>query len=113
MKEQMEKHSANITKVLEDVAAVQNDVTAVQNDVSSVQDDVTEVLGSNITKVLEDVERNSADITSLGARGHWCAYQNDWRTVGTITYDSITFSDSNMNIRVPEYVNLDSCPPVP
>ena len=52
----------------------------------------------NITAVQDDVERNSADITSLGVRGHWCGYQSYWDTLGTITYDSITFSDSNMNI---------------
>ena len=33
-------------------------------------------------------------------RGHWCAAHNSdaWSKVGTITYDRITFSDSNMNI---------------
>ena len=74
----------------DDVAAVQNDVTSVQNDVTAVQDDVTSMAA--------DMERNSADITSLGVRGHWCGYQDYWSTVGTITYDSITYSDSNMNI---------------
>ena len=62
-----------------------DDVAAVQNDVAS---------------MAADVERNSADITSLGVRGHWCAArtQNYWTRTGTITYDSITYSDSNMNI---------------
>ena len=73
----VERNFANITKVLEDVAEVKDDVAAVQG----------------------DVQRNSADITTLGVRGHWCAEQEGpWRTVGTITYDNIFFSDSNMNI---------------
>ena len=41
MKDQIERNSANITQV--------------QNDVIAVQDDVAAVLGSNITKVLVDV----------------------------------------------------------
>ena len=78
---------------------MKDDVAAVQGDVAAVQGDVTAVLGSNITKVLEDVVRNTADITSLGLRGHWCGEQDGpWNTVGTITYDSITYSDSNMDI---------------
>ena len=77
MKDQIERNSANITKVLDDVTAVQDDVASVQ----------------------EDVERNFADITSLGVRGHWCATSyGPWTTVGTITYDSLSYSDSNMNI---------------
>ena len=48
MKDQIERNSANITQVQNDVASVQNDVTAVQGDVAA-------VLGSNITKVLVDV----------------------------------------------------------
>ena len=74
----------------DDVAAVQNDVTSVHNDVTAVQDDVTSMAA--------DMERNSADITSLGVRGHWCVVQDHWNTVGTITYDTITYSDSNLNI---------------
>ena len=83
----MERHSANITKALEDVAAVQDDVAEVQGDVAAVQ---------------EDVKRNSAVITTSARRGTWCGKQVSWRTVGTITYDSITYSDfNNMSIAAP------------
>ncbi len=92
--EDVEKNSANITKVFEDVAAVQGDVAAVKGDVAAVQDDVV--------SVAEDVERNSAEITTLGVMGSWCAARTSyWSTgnIGTITYDSLTFSSSNnMNL---------------
>ena len=78
--EDVERNSANITNVLEDVAAVQGDVAALQDDVVAVAD---------------DVESNSAAITTLGVLGSWCATKNDWSTVGTITYDILTYSDSN------------------
>ena len=44
------------------------------------------------------IESLSSQIDSLGVRGHWCGEQDSWRTVGTITYDTIYYSDSNMNI---------------
>ena len=61
-----------------------------KDDVAAVQNDVTSMAAG--------VKRNSADITILGVMGHWCGYKFIWDTVGTITYDSITYSDSNMNI---------------
>ena len=75
-----------------DVEDLTEEVDGVQVDMGAVQDDVVAVAA--------DVERNSADITTLGTMGHWCGEQDGpWSTVGTITYDSITYSDSNnMNI---------------
>ena len=104
MKEQFTAVQNDVTAVQNDVAAVQNDVTAVQNDVTAVQDDVAAVKGDvatvqdDVVTVAGNVERNSADITSLGVRGSWCGEQDDWGSVGTITYDSIFYYDSNMNI---------------
>ena len=66
-----------------------------------------EQMASIITSMSEEreqqefqIESLSSQIDSLGARGHWCATrtQDDWRTPGTITYERITYSDSNMNI---------------
>ena len=90
LQEEVDVVQSDVAAVQGDVAAVQGDVAAVQGNVTAVQDDVAAFTGN--------VERNSADITTLGVRGHWCAEQNWWDTVGTITYDSITYSDSNMNI---------------
>jgi len=81
----------DVAVVQADVASNQGDIAVIQGDVSAVQDDVVVVAG--------DVERNSADITTLATFGTWCGEQYRWATVGTITYDSITFSASNnMNI---------------
>ena len=53
-----------------------------------------------------NVEENSDDITSLGLRGHWCGYRYLWETgPGTITYERITYSDSNMNTGTPLDIN--------
>jgi len=88
-----------------DVAAVQSDVAEVQSDVAEVQSDVAEVRGDvaavqdDVVAVANDVGRNFADITTLGTRGIWCAFKyGPWTTGGTITYDSITFADSNLDI---------------
>ena len=71
LKEQFERQlEANITKVTKDVTAVQDDVTAIQDNVSK-----------------------------LGTLGHWCAYKDGkQREIGTIDYDALTYSNSNMNI---------------
>merc|ERR1711860_392085 len=59
-----------------------------------------------ITNVFEDVvslitsyQQQEFQIESLGARGTWCGYQDgSWSKVGTITYDRLTYSDSNLNV---------------
>ena len=73
LQDDVEENSANITKVFEDVATVQD----------------------NVVVVAADVERNSVDITTLATTGTWCGYQDYWSPVGTINYDSLTFSASN------------------
>ena len=91
--------------MFEDVSAVQADVASNQGDISEIQDDITEIqedvsaVQDDVIVVAADVERNSADITTLATFGTWCGVQNDWDTVGTITYERITFSASNnMNL---------------
>ena len=86
LQEDVEENSAIITKVVEDVTMIQGDVAAVQDDVIAVEGDVW---------------RNSADISTLATTGTWCGYQDVWNKVGTINYNSITFSASNnLNIAV-------------
>ena len=115
----VERNSANITKVFEDVAAVQEDVAAVHNEVVVVAEDV-EKNAANITIVFEDVVsltnsyqqqaikidsltssdlHQASQIQSLGLRGAWCGHKETWTTDNSlITYDTLTFSDTNMNI---------------
>ena len=52
------------------------------------------------------IESLSSQIDSLGARGHWCGVKSIWSTIGTITYDRRSISDSNMDItRTPLDIN--------
>ena len=91
MEKNIMRNEEKITAVQADVGTNQGAITEIQGDVVAVQDDVIVVAA--------DVERNSADITTLATMGHWCGFREDqWNTVGTITYKRITFSASNMNI---------------
>ena len=115
----VERNSANITIMFEDVAAVQEDVATVQGDIVIVAEDVVTVkddvatVQDNIIAVGEDVasltlsdQQQAAQIQSLGTRGTWCGYQDVWSPrYDTITYDSLTFSDSNMNTGTPLNIN--------
>ena len=80
----------------EDIEFNQLKTDLLSRDVEDLTDDVAAVQ-DNVVEVAADVEMNSADITTLATFGTWCGYQDSWTTVGTITYDSLTFSDSNMN----------------
>ena len=41
-------------------------------------------------------EEQASQIKSLATRGSWCAYKNGpWTSVGTITYDRLSISDTN------------------
>ena len=82
-----------IADILERMEEMEKNIMSNQEKITAVQDDVV--------TVAEDVERNSANINSLGARGSWCAARSkdSWSTdYSTITYDVLTYSDSNMNI---------------
>ena len=93
MKDQVERHSADITKIFEDVAAVQNEVTAVQEDVITVQGDV-----SSVATDVVSLTSSHQQLLPLGTRGIWCGYQDLWNKFNIITYDNLIYSDSNMNI---------------
>ena len=57
-----------------------------------------ESLTSSDQQQTVEIESLSSQIDSLGVRGHWSGHQDRWDPVGTITYDHLTYSDSNMNI---------------
>ena len=102
----VERNSANITKVSKDVGENSVLITNVFDDVVSLtssyqqQEFQIESLTSSDQQQAMEIESLSSQIHSLGVRGHWCAARttDSWSTVGTITYQRITFSDSNMNI---------------
>ena len=81
MAEGVERNSANIIEVFEDVSAVQDDVVILADFVSSSD------------------QLQASQIKSLGTRGTWCGYKyGPWTSVGTIRYDQLTFADSNMEV---------------
>ena len=85
--ERMADMEMDIFRNEEKITQAQSSVVLLSKDVEDLQDDVIVVAA--------DVERNSADITTLATFGHWCGYHDQWSTVGTITYDYLTFSASN------------------
>ena len=88
-----------VATVQEDVAAVKEDVVAVAVNVERNSANITKVL-EGVAAVAGDVQRNNADITTLARRGTWCGWQYAWAAVGTITWGDIYYSDSNMDITV-------------
>lgn len=86
-----------VVTVAEDVERNSANITIVQDDVVAVAEDVESLSSSD--------QHQEAQIKSLGARGTWCGYQNEWTAIGTITYDSLSFSDSNMNTGTPLNIN--------
>jgi len=102
--ERMEEMEKNIMRNEEKIIDNQSSVFLLSRDVEDLQEDVEEN-SALITNVIDDVvsltssnQQQTMQIESLGARSHWCGYQNLWTSVGTITYNNIFFSDSNMNI---------------
>ena len=55
----------------------------------------------------ESDQHQAAQIQNHRTRGTWCGYKGGlWSKVGTMTYDSLTFSDTNMEItRTPLDIN--------
>jgi len=97
--EDVERNSADITKVFEDVSAVQDDVTEVFEDVVSLTSSFQQQT-IQIESLTSSDQLQASQIQSLGTRGEWCSIRkNDlgpaWTTIGTITYDRLTFSNSN------------------
>ena len=84
-----------ITENQSSVVLLSKEVDDLQEDVASVQDDIV-VVADDVESLTSSDQLQNSQIESLGTRGTWCGYQSGWTTVGTINYDSLTFSDSNM-----------------
>ena len=65
--------------------------------------DLDNNLQQTISDILVDMKDMKKKIESLGTRGSWCGFlENHWRTNdGTITYDHLSYSDTNMKISGP------------
>ena len=50
------------------------------------------------TRIVDNIKK----LKSVSTHGKWCGYQNSWRKADSIiTYQSLKYSSSNMNIRTP------------
>ena len=81
-------------------------------DIKNLKDEISNQISNHtakMTKFLEDVT------TAVHGFGTWCAEKGGpLPTLGTITYDSITYSDSNMNItdtplNITTGINIHKC----
>ena len=81
-------YDSNFAVILEDIKTMKNKIESLT---SSAQDQETRLF-------------------SLGTRGTWCASQNEVSATGTIRYDRLTFSDTNMEItRTPLSYSTGNC----
>ena len=54
------------------------------------------------TRIVDNIKK----LKSVSTHGKWCGYQSQWNTANSIiTYDSLKYSSSNMNIRTPLNIN--------
>ncbi len=101
MKENIMRNEEKIIDNKSSVVLLTKDVEDLQDEVIIVAEDVESLTSSDQQQTSQIASLTSSDqqqtfqISSLATRGTWCGYQNYWNTVGTITYDSLTFSNSN------------------
>ncbi len=92
------RNEEKITQAQSSVVLLSKDVEENSALITNVIDDVVSLTSSDQQQTVQ-IESLSSQIDLLGAMGHWCAARfNSWGAVGTIPYDTITFSDSNLNI---------------
>ena len=87
-----------IADMKEEMGDIKEKLAKTENKLAETEEKLAEM--SEKTEQQESqIESLSFQIDSLGARGHWCGNKDSWYKDGsTITYDSIFYSDSNMNI---------------
>ena len=117
------RNSAQITSMLEDLVSVTEGVTSLTEDVVTLTEDVMTLTSSDQDQeiMIEDlvssdqqqgimIEDNIQRLDTLSTRGRWCGYQQgDWTTDNSIiSYDSIFFADTNMDVSSPLDINTGS-----
>ena len=87
-----------IADMKEEMGDIKEKLAKTENKLAETEEKLAEM--SEKTEQQESqIESLSFQIDSLGARGHWCGNKDSWyKDDSTITYDSIFYSDSNMNI---------------
>ena len=99
--EDLSSEIANVSNVLRDVSS-----TVYQNTdkISGLDQDLI-TLTSSVQSQESQVEENtqrldtiSDEVSTLSIHGAWCGYQDEWRYKSIITYDTIKFKETNMDI---------------
>ena len=102
----VERNSAQITSVFEDVVSLTDDLVSLTISdqqqgfqIEALTEDVKS-LNSTDEKQEIKIEDNIQRLDTLSTRGRWCGYQDEWTADSIITYDSIFFTDTNMDVSV-------------
>ena len=105
MKRYIMGNEEKITDLQDDVVFVAEDVEKNSVLITNMSEDVASLISSDQLQTAQIASLASSDqhqalmMGALGIRGTWCSHiTGPWDTVGTITYDRLTFSDTNMNI---------------
>ena len=85
----------DVEEILRELSAERAKNRDLNETISDILDRLAEMEDAVVT-VGERVEINSASIRTLSTRGTWCGFQSSWTTSGIISYENLTFSDSNV-----------------
>ena len=87
--------SVNVEEILREL----NEERAKNRDLNQTISDILERMADMERDIIRNGEKIDQAQSSVVLRGTWCGYQNYWDAASsTITYDSLTFSDSNMEM---------------
>ena len=107
------EHNRNLNKTVENILDVvdtlvqvvlnhDNKILEITKDVGEVKDDVVSV-AETVNANVGRLEDNSLSLNLVSTRGRWCGFRNNHQQQeeadnSIISYDSMFFSDTNMNI---------------
>ena len=74
---------------------IDNNKKDIENNRLSIEDNKIEIEDNK-----REIENNLQSITELSLYGQWCAYQHQWSSSSTITYNSMFHTNTNMETSV-------------
>ena len=85
------KINVQTTDILEEMAIMKEHILMSEKKIES--------LASSVQKQETRIAENFQRLGDISTRGRWCGYQDHWTAnLSIITYTSLTFSDTNMDI---------------
>ena len=99
--EDLSSEIANVSNVLRDVSSTvyQNTdkISGLDQDLITLTSSV-QAQGSQVEENTQRLDTISDEVSTLSIHGAWCGYQDEWRYKSIITYDTIKFKETNMDI---------------